>query len=111
MNKIRRQEICSVISTLNGLIQRTKNGDKNYVVAALNDIIDDINTIYCDEEEYKDNIPENLQSGYRYESAEEACDNLESAQDALEYIDEDDSEETIINSLQEAIGYLDDASC
>ena len=45
-----------------------------------------------DEEEYKDNIPENLQSSERYERAEAAVDALDSAvsslKEALDYIEE-----------------------
>ena len=45
-----------------------------------------------DEEEYKDNIPENLQSSERYERAEAAVDALDSAvsslEEALDYIEE-----------------------
>lgn len=45
-----------------------------------------------DEEEYKDNMPENLQSSERYERAEAAVDALDSAvtslEEALDYIEE-----------------------
>jgi hypothetical protein len=39
-----------------------------------------------EEEEYRDNIPENLQGSERYERAEEACDNLGSAVDELDTV-------------------------
>ena len=39
-----------------------------------------------EEEEYRDNIPENLQGSERYEKAEEACDTLSEAVDGLENI-------------------------
>jgi len=45
-----------------------------------------------EEEEYKDNMPENLQSSERYERAEAAVDALDSAvsslEEALDYIEE-----------------------
>ena len=45
-----------------------------------------------EEEEYRDNMPENLQGSERYERADEACDSLDSAysslEEAIEYIDE-----------------------
>lgn len=45
-----------------------------------------------DEEEYKDNMPENLQSSERYEKAEAAVDALDSAvsslEEVLDYIEE-----------------------
>ena len=37
-----------------------------------------------DEEEYRDNIPENLQSSERYEQAEAACDAMQEALDQIE---------------------------
>lgn len=45
-----------------------------------------------EEQEYFDGIPDNLQSGERYERAESALDNLESA----------------ISSLEETVGYLEE---
>lgn len=39
-----------------------------------------------EEEEYRDNIPENLQGSERYEKAEEACDALSEAVDNLDDI-------------------------
>ena len=47
------------------------------------------------EEEYRDNIPENLQGSTRYEAADEACDTLGEAVDGLE---------DIITSLEELAG-------
>lgn len=45
-----------------------------------------------DEQDYLDNIPENLQSSERYEIAESAVDSLDSAlsslEEAMDYIDE-----------------------
>ena len=45
-----------------------------------------------EEQEYFDGIPDNLQSGERYEQAESALDNLESA----------------ISSLEETVGYIEE---
>lgn len=42
--------------------------------------------IQGEEEEYRDNIPENLQGSARYEAADEACDTLGEAVDGLEDI-------------------------
>lgn len=110
MNKRRRKEIYSIINKLNQLIHMANTEDKEQLISQIRDISDDVGIICCDEESYKDNIPENLQNGYRYEAAEEACDNLESAQDSLEYIDEEDTAESIVGALKEAINYLEDAS-
>lgn len=42
--------------------------------------------IQGEEEEYRDNIPENLQGSERYEKSDEACDTLSGAVDGLEDI-------------------------
>ena len=44
----------------------------------------DLASVQSDEEEYRDNIPENMQSGERYERAEAACDSLAEAVSQLE---------------------------
>lgn len=53
---------------------------------------DNLDAVRGEEEEYKDNIPENLQGSERYERAESAVDALESAvsslEEALDYIEE-----------------------
>ncbi len=53
----------------------------------------EIESILEDEEEYMDNIPENMQGSERYETAETACENLQSAVDAME---------EVLSSLEEA---------
>jgi len=67
---------------------------------ALQEIIDQLEElkgsvadIQSEEEEYRDNMPENLQSSERYEKAEEACDSLSDA----------------ISSLEDAIGNIGEA--
>ena len=54
------------------------------IVNELNDLKDRISEVLDEESEYKDNIPENLQSGERYEKAEAAVDNLDSAMAAVD---------------------------
>ncbi len=58
---------------------------------ALQAIIDQLETlqsqleeIQTEEEEYRDNIPENFQSGERYEHIEEICESLSDAVSSLE---------------------------
>ena len=67
---------------------------------ALNDIKDQIEMLRCtleqlaeEEEEYRDNMPENLQGSERYEKADEACDSLDEA----------------INNLEEAVSSIEAA--
>lgn len=64
MNKIRRKNLQAIIDRLE-------------------DIKADLKEITYEEEEYRDNIPENLQSSEKYERADEACDNLNDAADTL----------------------------
>lgn len=44
---------------------------------------EEVETYFEEEEEYRDNIPENLQESERYQNAEEAAENLDSALTAL----------------------------
>lgn len=64
MNKIRRKNLQTIIDRLEGIKA-------------------DLEEITYEEEEYRDNIPENLQSSEKYERADEACDNLNDAADTL----------------------------
>ena len=62
------------------------------VTGKIRDLLSDLEMLRDEEEEYKDNIPENLQGTERYERAEECVDNLteaiDSIESALEEIDE-----------------------
>ena len=50
----------------------------------LEDIKSSLEEIQSEEEDYRDNIPENLQGSERYEIADAACDNLSDAVSSLE---------------------------
>ena len=52
----------------------------------LEELKGNLELIQEEEEEYRDNIPENLQGSERYEKAEEACDALSEAVDSLDDI-------------------------
>lgn len=65
MNKMRRKEIDKVIS----LIEEAKSMTE-YIMS--------------EEEDYRDNMPENLQGSMKYDAAEEAIDNMQDAIDSLE---------------------------
>ena len=53
---------------------------------ALQTIVDQLATLQMqlEEKEYRDNIPENFQSGERYERTEEICESLSDAVSSLE---------------------------
>lgn len=65
MNKIRRKSLEEVIAKIQGLSE-------------------EIESLMADEEEYRDNMPENLQGSERYEKADEACSAMQDAIDNLE---------------------------
>ena len=62
--------------------ERRKQIDE--AISKANDLKDEIESILNDEEEYKDNMPENLQASAKYEKAEAACESLQTVVDALE---------------------------
>ena len=96
MNKARRKEICNIIQKLNNFLSR----------ADIDAAIDEIQMVLDEEECVMDNIPENLQNGYRYQESEEACDNLNDAISELEDIDDEYSEDDIQHAVNNAIQYL-----
>lgn len=75
MNKIRRKSLQGIINQLEEL------------KSSLEDL-------QAEEEEYRDNMPENLQGSERYEVADAACDNLSDAVSDLE---------EVISSIEAAI--------
>lgn len=62
--------------------QRRKELER--IISILQDTLGALQNILSEEEDYMDNIPENLQGGERYSVAEEACDNMSAAIDAME---------------------------
>ena len=83
MNKKRRKCIDSVILKISKL--------QDIIVELQQDIED----IAADEQDYLDNIPENLQGSERYEAGEEAVENLEAAIDWLDDIKTSELEELL----------------
>lgn len=65
MNKARRKALDEVISKIEEAKKLLEN-------------------LQAEEEEYRDNMPENLQGSERYEAADAAVDNMSSAVDALD---------------------------
>jgi len=98
MNKIRRQELKMVIRELRAIKHKD---DLDTCIASLE-------TLKDEEQDYFDNIPENLQYSQRSEAAEEAIERLEEALDVLNeiYYNADSSLEDIedaINLIEEVI--------
>lgn len=80
MNKDRRKELYVLANRLQPMSQM----DYDDIKEDLDDIKGELSEILYDEESYMDNMPENFQSGYRYQTAEDACNNIENAIDALD---------------------------
>lgn len=107
MNKMRRKEIYKVVERLYKL---ENESDIDKLHEQLIDIIEDIEYILSEEESCKDNIPENLQNGARYEESEHSCDCMENAISELECIEDDNELEPIITAINAAVDYLNDAT-
>ena len=54
------------------------------IIEALESIKEELSVLAKEEEEYRDNIPENLQTSERYEKAEAACDSLSDADASID---------------------------
>ena len=80
MNKDRRKELYAVAKKLL-LLKQTND---RCVETDLEVIKNELDMILYDEESYMDNIPENFQNSYRYQAAEDACNNIENAIDSLD---------------------------
>lgn len=98
MNKSRRNELSKIIRRLNAI--RDKED--------LYGLIDELDTLKDEEQDYYDNIPENLQNSQRAQDSEQAIDNLEEALDLLnEVYDADEIDDDLI---QQAINKIEEAS-
>ena len=99
MNKARRKELSKVVSELNVI------KDKD----ALYDCINTLESIRDDEQDYYDNIPENLQYSQRAEDSEAAIENMEEALDLLNELYEADGFDKDSELIEEAIEKIEDA--
>lgn len=103
MNNVRRKAIRDVIKRLEGILNC---GDVQKYFEQSADLVDDIEYIFSQEEDYMNNIPENLQTSSIYDKAEENCDTLEEAVDTINYVEKGDSDEYIQKSLNKVIELL-----
>ena len=83
MNNTRRKRLNKISKQLSDLRNQ------------LEDLMAEIEEVKEEEEEYRDNIPENMQAGERYEKADNACSNLDEAD----------------NWIQDAISNLESVEC
>jgi hypothetical protein len=101
MNKARRGQLRTLSAKLSCIVSID---DK----AALDECISMLEDIKWDEEDYFDNMPENLQGSMRGCESEEAIDNMDQALDALNEAIEAEDEEEFSDAVNSAIEYIDD---
>jgi hypothetical protein len=106
MNKTRRKEIFKIIQKLNKLLSNINMVDIDQLILDIGEIIDEIQMVLDEEEGVRDNIPENLQGGFRYEESEDACDNMYDAISELEDIDDEYLQDEIEECISSAIRSL-----
>ena len=122
MNKLRRHAIQKQINALkvqkelierldDDLAQRAKEEFEQFwsvTCGKLESIRDMVSELQDEEQTVIDNLPEGLQNSNLYDTAEAAVDNLEAAADTLDEAMEDP--ENVEDLIDEAIGYLEDAT-
>lgn len=79
MNNTRRKAIKQTIDCFDSIRKKLEE-----LVADVESIKSDVEDIQWEEEDYRDNIPENLQGSERYDKADNACTNFSDAVDALD---------------------------
>ncbi len=99
MNKARRKELAGVIKGLNTIQDRDD----------LYSWINTLDNIKDDEQDYYDNIPENLQYSQRAEDSEQAIEYMEEALDLLNEVYDMDEFDKNSESIQEAINKIEEA--
>ena len=101
MNKVRRGQL-AVLSTKLSRIESIED------TAILEECISILEDIKWDEEDYFDNMPENLQGSMRGCESEDAIDNMDQALDALNEAIELECEEEFLDAVSSAIECIDD---
>jgi len=90
MNKTRRKQIEKALEELTGIKERIE--EFKSMVEGIKD----------EEQDYYDNVPENLQGTERYETSEQAADNLDVAFQAIESVESslEEVEESLTSSME-----------
>lgn len=60
-------------------MNRERRKNLQGIIDQLEELKSSLEDIQSEEEEYRDNIPENMQSGERYEQSDAACDAMSEA--------------------------------
>ena len=101
MNKVRRGQLAA-LSTKLSRIESIED------ISILEECISILEDIKWDEEDYFDNMPENLQGSMRGCESEDAIDNMDQALDALNEAIELECEEEFLDAVSTAIECIDD---
>ena len=99
MNKMRRKELAKVIN----MLEEVQNKEDLYL------IINELEDIKDDEQDYYDNIPENLQYSQRAEDSEKSIDNMDVALDLLNEVYDMDEFDNNSEQMKEAINKIEEA--
>lgn len=124
MNKSRRKELEEVGERIDAAIadlESFKEGDTESTLDGIyNDIYNIKSTledIHSEEDDYRDNMPENMQQGERYETSESDSDamgsaenSLDEAKEYLESIEYDADADDVNDAIDSAISSLEEAS-
>lgn len=94
MNNNRRKEISKIIEEVESAVSTAKE--------KLEELKTSIESVRDEEQEYMDNMPENLQGSERYGVAEQAVDNLDSAASSIDEIIEAMDTDDLIDYLNDA---------
>lgn len=108
MNKQRRKEIENLSDQLNAYAVYLENNSEKTNAQEINGRLDDLaselDSILSEEQNYYDNVPENLQNSDRYYSSEEAINSMESAIDLIRLeIEHDESYKDFIKRVVESL--------
>ena len=101
MNKLRRVQLGNLSAKLS-LIESI--ADKE----VLDECISILEDIKWDEEDYFDNMPENLQGSMRGVESEDAIDNMDQALDVLNEAIESENDDELIDAVGTAIAFIDE---
>lgn len=99
MNAARRKEIESARKSIQEAVEL-----REAILGKLSDAKDILEQVKGDEEDYRNNMPESLQSSEKAERADAAVSALEEALEKLEGLEE------AMNDLDELEGFLDTAA-
>ena len=67
-------------------MNKTRRKNLQSIIDQLEELKSSLEGLQAEEEEYRDNMPENLQGSERYEKADDAISNIEDAVSTLEYV-------------------------